>query len=217
MVHEVSDLFGLTMDQLLSLEGFKEKKSRNLIDAIHAAKGCECWRFINALGIEHIGEVASKTLCGAFGTAFDRASREEILALEGFGGEMVESVLEFVRVNGDKIETLRSILSPVAPVKIEAAENPFKGKSVVITGTMSVPRDHIKAMLEERGAKIASSVSKKTDYVVYGEDAGSKYDKAVELGVTLLTESEFRSLTSLSDGGAAPQGSGVQPKNSLFD
>lgn len=223
LVHDVSDLFSLTMEQLLSLEGFKEKKSRNLIDAIAAARGCECWRFINALGIEHIGEVASKTLCGAFGTAFDTASREEILALEGFGGEMVESILEFVRVNGGKIETLRSILSPVAPVKIEAAENPFKGKSVVITGTMSVPRDVIKNLLESLGAKVASSVSKKTDYVVYGEDAGSKYDKAVELGVALLTESAFREMCEadasapLADEATAPQGSGVKPKYSLFD
>ena len=223
LVHDVSDLFSLTMEQLLSLEGFKEKKSRNLIDAIAAARGCECWRFINALGIEHIGEVASKTLCGAFGTAFDTASREEILALEGFGGEMVESILEFVRVNGGKIETLRSILSPVAPVKIEAVENPFKGKSVVITGTMSVPRDVIKNLLESLGAKVASSVSKKTDYVVYGEDAGSKYDKAVELGVALLTESAFREMCEadasapLADEATAPQGSGVKPKYSLFD
>jgi DNA ligase (NAD+) len=216
-VKELSDLFDLTMEQLLSLEGFKEKKSRNLLDAITAAKGCDCWRFINALGIEHIGEVASKSLCGAFGTAFDTASREEILALEGFGSEMVESVLEFVRVNGEKIERLRSILTPVAPLKIEAAENPFKGKSVVITGTMSVPRDRIKAMLEELGAKIVSSVSKKTDFVVYGEDAGSKYDKAVELGVALLTESEFKNLSSLADGAPSAQGESVKAKNTLFD
>ncbi len=200
LVREVNDLFGLTMEQLLSLEGFKEKKSRNLIEAIAAARGCDCWRFINGLGIEHIGEVASKSLCIAFGTAFDTATREEILALEGFGGEMVESLLEFVRVNQDKIEKLRNILTPVSPVKIEASDNPFKGKSVVITGAMSVPRDAIKVMLEELGAKVVSSVSKKTDFVIYGEDAGSKYDKAVELGVSLLTESEFREkLSSVPD------------------
>ncbi|HEX5622904.1 MAG TPA: NAD-dependent DNA ligase LigA, partial [Sulfuricurvum sp.] len=217
LVRELSDLFSLTMEQLLSLEGFKEKKSRNLIDAIAAAKGCDCWRFINALGIEHIGEVASKTLCTAFGTGFDRASREEILALEGFGSEMVESINEFVRVNGEKIQTLRHILVPVEPVKRVAAENPFKNKTVVVTGSMSVSRDIIKGMLEELGAKVASSVSKKTDYVIYGEDAGSKYDKAVELGIELLTESEFRALTSLSDSGTPTQVSRVEPKNSLFD
>ena len=217
LVREVSDLFTLTMEQLLGLEGFKEKKSRNLIDAIRAVKGCDCWRFINALGIEHIGEVASKSLCTAFGTAFDTASREEILALDGFGGEMVESLLEFIRVNQDKIEKLRELLAPVSPIKKVAIENPFKDKTVVVTGAMSVPRDAIKAILEELGAKVASSVSKKTHFVIYGEDAGSKYDKAVELGVPLLTESEFRNLTSFSDSASTAQGSGVHPKNSLFD
>lgn len=217
LVRELSDLFTLTMEQLLSLEGFKEKKSRNLLDAIAAARGCECWRFINALGIEHIGEVASKTLCTAFGTAFDAASRDEILSIEGFGSEMVESILEFVRVNKAKIDKLRTILEPVAPIKVEAAENPFKGKSVVITGTMSVPRDIIKGMLETLGAKVASSVSKKTDYVVYGEDAGSKYDKAVELGVSLLSESEFRSMTSASEEAEEDEMQAPKGQQSLFD
>jgi len=217
LVKEVSDLFSLTMEQLLSLEGFKEKKSRNLIDAIEASRGCDCWRFMNALGIEHIGEVASKTLCGAFGSAFDTASREEILSLDGFGGEMVESILEFVRVNQEKIETLRRILTPKEPIKKVAIENPFKEKTVVVTGSMSVSRDVIKNMLEELGAKVASSVSKKTDFVIYGEDAGSKYDKAVELGIPLLTESKFRELTSLSDSTSTAQGNSVIHRDSLFD
>jgi len=218
LVRELIDLFGLTMEQLLSLEGFKEKKSRNLIDAIAVSCGCDCWRFINALGIEHIGEVASKTLCIAFGTAFDRASREEILALEGFGGEMVESILEFVRVNGAKIDALREVLSPIEPVKKVAVENLFKDKTVVVTGAMSVSRDVIKTMLEDLGAKVASAVSKKTDFVIYGEDAGSKYDKAVELGISMLTENEFRSkLSPLSNTATTAQGSSVHPKNSLFD
>ena len=91
--------------------------------------------------------MASKTLCSAFGTAFDRADREEILALEGFGGEMVESVLEFVRVNGAKIDALRLMLMPIEPVKKVAVDNPFKEKTVVVTGAMSVPRDIIKAIV----------------------------------------------------------------------
>lgn len=194
LVREVGDLFDLTMEQLLGLEGFKEKKARNLIEAINNVKGCECWRFINALGIEHIGEVASKMLCSAFGISFDTALREEILALDGFGHEMVESVLEFVRVNGARIDSLRTVLVPTVPVKKIATDNPFKDKTVVVTGAMSVSRDVIKNSLEELGAKVASSVSKKTHFVVYGADAGSKYDKAIELGIPLLTESDFRAM-----------------------
>jgi DNA ligase (NAD+) len=195
LVSSVIDLFSLTMEQLLELEGFKEKKSRNLLEAIDKAKGCDCWRFINALGIEHIGEVASKTLCEAFGLAFMEASKEELVALDGFGEEMAESLVEFVRVNRQHVTDLMAVLNPAAPeAKEEAAENPFKGKTMVLTGTMSESRGAIKTMLETLGAKVSGSVSKKTDYVVYGEDAGSKYDKAVQLGVATLTEDEMRSM-----------------------
>ena len=193
LVHSVTDLFSLKIDQLLALEGFKEKKSRNLLDAIESAKGSECWRFVNGLGIEHIGEVASKSLCEAFGLEFVDVSKERILALDGFGVEMAESILEFVRVNREQIDKLQSCIDPKTPqAKIEAAENPFKGKTVVLTGTMSEPRPKIKAELEELGAKVSGSVSKKTDYVICGEDAGSKYDKALSLGVRILNESEMR-------------------------
>ncbi len=217
LVRELQDLFGLTLEQLLGLEGFKEKKAQNLLNSINNVKGCDCWRFINALGIEHIGEVASKSLCNAFGVTFDRASGEEIVALDGFGGEMVESILEFVRVNGERIENLRTILNPVTPIKVEAEDNVFKGKTVVVTGAMSVSRDVIKNTLEKLGAKVASSVSKKTDFVIYGEDAGSKYHKAVELGVRLLPEAEFNALAVLSDSTATTQGNGIVQRNSLFD
>jgi DNA ligase (NAD+) len=194
LVRDVTDLFSLTLEQLLTLEGFKIKKSQNLINAIRASRECECWRFINALGIERIGEVASKMLCETFGTAFDRASRDEILTLEGFGDEMVKSILEFVRVNEAKITSLREILKPTTLPKIEAMENLFKGKTVAITGSMSISRDKVKKMLESLGAKITSSISKKTDYVIYGGDAGYKYDKAVSLGVPSISEVEFRSM-----------------------
>ncbi len=194
-VHSVIDLFRLTYDDLIVLEGFKEKKSRNLLEAIEKAKGCDCWRMLNGLGIEHIGEVASKALCGAFGLAFMEATKEQVIALDGFGEEMAESFVEFVRVNRERVAELMEVLSPAAPeAKAEAAENPFKGKTVVLTGSMSESRGAIKTMLEELGAKVAGSVSKKSDYVIYGEDAGSKYDKAVELGVATLTEEEMRAM-----------------------
>jgi DNA ligase (NAD+) len=200
LVKSVIDLFSLTLEQLLALEGFKEKKSQNLLDAIEQAKGCECWRFINSLGIEHIGEVASKAICETFGLKFIEADKEQIVAIDGIGEEMAESLLEFIRVNHESIAALEAILQPVEPApKVEAAENPFKGKTVVLTGTMSVPRGDIKILLEGLGAKVSGSVSKKTDFVIYGEDAGSKYDKAVSLGVETLTEAGMRVLLDSLD------------------
>jgi len=197
LVRSVLDLFDLNMEKLLQLEGFKEKKAQNLLNAIESAKRCELWRFINALGIEHIGEVASKMIAEAFGLEYIHPSKEQLIAIEGIGDEMAESYLEFMRVNEDTVTKLQEILHPVPPVKREEAkENPFKGKRVVLTGTMSEPRPVIKERLEALGAKVSGSVSKKTDYVIYGEDAGSKYDKAVSLGVITLTENEMRDMIS---------------------
>jgi len=195
LVKSVIDLFSLELEQLLALEGFKEKKSQKLLDAIENAKGCDCWRFINALGMEHIGEVASKSLCEHFGLGFSEASKEELTAIGGFGEEMAESVLEFVRVNRENIKVLEEILRPAEPAqKAEVADNPFKEKSVVLTGSMSESRGKIKTMLEGYGAKVVGSVSKKTDYVIYGDEAGSKYDKAVALGVETITEEQMREM-----------------------
>ncbi|ABB44622.1 DNA ligase (NAD+) [Sulfurimonas denitrificans DSM 1251] len=194
LVKSVVDLFDLTLEKLLTLEGFKEKKAQNLLDALGSAKGCEYWRFVNSLGIEHIGEVASKTLSAKFGSGFIDATKDEIVACDGVGEEMAESLLEFIRVNRETILKLQNILKPLEPLqRQEAKENPFKGKSVVLTGSMSESRDMIKEMLESLGAKVVSSVSKKTDFVIYGEDAGSKYDKAMDLGVECLNEDEMRS------------------------
>ncbi|MDD2566986.1 MAG: NAD-dependent DNA ligase LigA [Thiovulaceae bacterium] len=195
LVRSVIDLFGLSKEQLLTLEGFKEKKAQNLLDAIEHAKGCDYYRFINSLGIEHIGEVASKTLADRFGFGFIDATKEELMACEGVGEEMAESVLEFVRVNRQTILELQNAVAPKEPQKrAEAHDNPFKGRTVVLTGTMSESRDAIKELLESLGAKVSGSVSKKTDYLIYGEDAGSKYDKASALGVACIEEKEMREM-----------------------
>ena len=195
LVKSVLDLFDLRLEKLLELEGFQEKKAKNLLQAIESAKGCELWRFINALGIEHIGEVASKMIAEAFGVNYLHVTKEALVAIDGIGEEMAESYLEFMRVNEETVVKLQEILKPVAPQKREEAkENPFKGKTIVLTGTMSEPRPVIKERLETLGAKVSGSVSKKTDYVIYGEDAGSKYDKAVSLGVKTVSEDEMRAM-----------------------
>jgi DNA ligase (NAD+) len=193
LVKNVIDLYDLNLDKLLELDGFKEKKAQNLLDSLQDSKHKEYWRFINSLGIEHVGEVASKTLAQNFGFSFIDSTKEEILACDGIGEEMAESILEFVRVNRETILSLQDILKPLEPIKKGIAQdNPFKDKTIVLTGSMSQSRGVIKDKLENLGAKVSSSVSKKTHYLIYGEDAGSKYDKAISLGVTCLTEEEMK-------------------------
>lgn len=188
LIYDIVSIYALTLEQLLSLEGFKVKKSQKLLDAIESSKGCECWRFINALGIEHIGEVASKALCEAFGVDFSSITLEKIVALDGFGDEMAHSIVEFLKLNSDEIEQLLEIISPEVVQAPLISESFFTDKKIVLTGTMQRPRGEIKALLESLGAKIVSSVSKATDIVIYGENAGSKLEKATALGVMLLDE-----------------------------
>jgi DNA ligase (NAD+) len=193
-IKDILDLYNLKYEDLEGLESFKEKKINNLLTSIENTKHTELHRVINALGIEHIGEVASKQLCDRFGNNILNVDENELLELDGIGGQMAQSFLEFVRVNKEVVSKLFEIIEPTVKEKIEAVENPFKDKTVVLTGTMSKSRDEVKKLLENLGAKIASSVSKKTDFVIYGEDAGSKYDKAVTLGVKTLDENEFNSV-----------------------
>jgi len=198
LVKSVLDLFSLTKDQLLALEGFKEKKAQNLLNSISNAKRCDLWRFINSLGIEHIGEVASKTISDKFGFSYIDVMKEDLISVDGMGEEMAESYTEFMRVNRVTVERLQSILDPIEPIlKEEAVDNPFKDKTVVLTGTMSKSRGVIKELLEIYGAKISGSVSKKTDFLIYGEDAGSKYNKAISLDVKTLDESEMKRMLNL--------------------
>ncbi len=193
-IKDILDLYSLKYEDLEGLESFKEKKINNLLNAIEATKGSELHRVINALGIEHIGEVASRQLCDAFGEKILEVNYDDIIGLEGFGEQMANSYLEFVRVNKELILKLFEYIQPKVEEKVEAVENPFKEKTIVLTGTMSESRGNIKKMLEALGAKVAGSVSKKTDYVIYGEDAGSKYEKAVSLGVATLTEEDMRGM-----------------------
>ena len=191
LVREIEDLYRLETGDLLKLEGFREKRARNLIEAIKRSKGAECRRFVNALGIEHIGEVASGKICEEFGLDFPRADMQSLTAIDGFGMEMALSFTEFMRVNMQKVLRLMEIVEPKAPEATQSISSVFSGKSVVLTGRMSRARSEIKKILESYGAKVSSSVSSKTDYLIYGEDAGSKYDKAISLGVETLSEDEL--------------------------
>ena len=194
LVSSIEDLYTLELDSLLALEGFKLKRSEKLLEAIEASKGCEAWRLVNALGIDHIGEVSSKDISEAFGLKFYEASFEQLIEIDGIGDEMANAFVSFCEVNRERIEALMEVVQPIFEEKKRAEENPFLDKTVVLTGTMSQSRGIIKNDLEALGAKVSGSVSKKTDFLIYGEDAGSKYDKAVSLDVTTLTEDEMRSM-----------------------
>jgi DNA ligase (NAD+) len=194
IITDILDLYSLKYEDLEHLEGFKEKKINNLLNAIANTKGSQLHRIINALGIEHIGEVASKQICLEFGLETINVSYEDLISLDGIGEQMALSFCEFMRVNKQIVEKLLEIIGPTIEEKKIISENTFKDKTVVLTGTMSVSRSIVKKDLEELGAKVSGSVSKKTDYLIYGEDAGSKYDKAIELGVKTLTEEEYKSL-----------------------
>ncbi len=190
LVKDVTDLFKLKVEDLEKLPGFARKKAENLVNAIKKVKGIECWRFVNALGIEHIGEVASKKICETFGIEFYKHKPEEFYKIEGFGPEMVKSIAEYIKVNKDKIEKLIELIQPKNPEKKEV-NSPFANKTIVLTGTMSKSRGEIKELLESLGAKVSNSVSKKTDFVITGENPGSKLEKAKKLGVNILSEKEM--------------------------
>ena len=193
-IYDILDLYSLKYEDLENLEGFKEKRINNLLNAIEKSKNSPLNRVINGLGIEHIGEVASKQICLEFGLNVINIDYDSLVSLDGIGEQMANSFCKFMKVNKEIVEKLIAIINPTVEEKVEVEENIFKGKTMVLTGTMSISRGDIKNKLEALGAKISSSVSKKTDYVVYGEDAGSKYDKAIELKVAVLTEDEMNSM-----------------------
>ncbi|NEW60280.1 NAD-dependent DNA ligase LigA [Sulfurovum sp. bin170] len=193
-IKDILGLYSLKFEDMEGMEGFKERRINKLLDAIADTKGVPLAKLISAMGIEHIGEVAGKSIALEFGLGLIDVTEDELVAIDGIGGEMANSFLEFMRVNRAFVLKLFDFIEPTVEEKIEAVENPFKGKTVVLTGIMSVGRAIVKEMMEGLGAKVSGSVSKKTDFLIYGEDAGSKLTKAEKLGVTTVTEDVMRDM-----------------------
>ena len=193
-IKDILGLYSLRFEDLEGLEGFKEKRINKLLDAIADTKGTTLAKLISAMGIEHIGAVAGKSIALEFGLALVDVTEEQLEAIDGIGSEMAASFVEFMRVNHEFVLKLFEAIEPTVEKKVEAKENPFKDKTVVLTGSMSVGRGVVKEMLEKLGAKVSGSVSKKTDFLIYGSDAGSKYDKAIKLEVETLTEDVMRDM-----------------------
>ncbi len=202
LVESLPDLYELSVDDLLNLEKFARKASENLVKAIEASKEREFWRLIHGLGIQHIGVTASKDLAAAFGD-LDRiaeASEEDLLAVEGIGAITARSIVAYFSEQRNRalVESLRMHgvrTSESGATRVE--EGPFRGKTFVLTGTLpTLTRQQATEMIEAAGGRVSGCVSKKTDYLLCGEEAGSKLDKANRLGVTVLDEAAFREILS---------------------
>ena len=193
-IKDILGLYSLKFEDMEGMEGFKEKRINKLLDAIADSKGTTLAKLLSAMGIEHIGAVAGKSIALEFGLGVVDVTEVQLEVIDGIGVEMAASFVEFMRVNREFVLKLFDEVEPTVEVKVEAKENPFKDKTVVLTGSMSVGRGVVKEMLEKLGAKVSGSVSKKTDFLIYGEDAGSKYDKAIKLDINVLKEDEMREM-----------------------
>lgn len=192
-ISSIESIYSLKYSDFENLEGFKDKKINNLLSSIEASKDNELFKFISALGIEHIGEVAAKKIASCFSFEWLDKKKEDFESLEGFGEQMALSLEDFLAINKERILHFYSILR-LKNTQQESKTSSFTAKIVVITGTLSKPRDEFKALLESMGAKVSSSISAKTDFLLCGKDAGSKLEKAKALGIKILSEEEFNSL-----------------------
>lgn len=193
IISNILDIYKITKETLQGKEGWKDKKIKNMINSIQSTKNIQLWRFINALGIEHIGEGASKKLAELFGLGVFKITYDDLLAIDGIGIESAKSFISFIETNKNLINELLKIIEPIAKSK----SGILQGETIVITGTLSKSRDEIAIMLENLGAKISSSISKKTTILLAGQNAGSKMDKAIELGIKILNEDEIMQIINM--------------------
>ncbi|MDU1005687.1 NAD-dependent DNA ligase LigA [Clostridium butyricum] len=198
-IKSISDLYKLKEEELIDLEKFGPKKAQNLLEAIENSKECELHAFIYALGIPNVGVKTAKDLVSRFKSieGLKNATFEELVSVPDVGDIVAQDVMSFFKEE-KVLETIDELLELGVNPKfeeVEVTENPFMGKTVVATGSLqNYSRSEIKEKLESLGAKVAGSVSKKTDYVIAGEAAGSKLTKAQELGVKVLSEEEFEEI-----------------------
>lgn len=195
IIKTAADIFTLPKDEIAGIDRMGEKSAENLVNAAEKAKSNDLSRLVFALGIRHIGQKAAKLLCDKFGTMekIIAATTEEIAEIDGFGLIMAQSVTDFFS-HSESLELIERLKSLGVNMTGEETvkENRFDGKVFVLTGTLTAfKRSEASKIIESLGGKTSSSVSKKTDYVLAGEDAGSKLQKANDLGITVISEAEF--------------------------
>lgn len=197
LVRDAADLYSLRKDDLLKLERMGEKSADNLLAALAESKKNELDKLLFALGIRHVGAKVARILATEFGSMekLQQAQPEELAQIRDIGDKIAESVVTWLNVpaNIDLVERLAAAgLTMTFTPPASQEDNPFFGKTLVFTGTMPMlGRAEAKTMAQDVGAKVSGSVSKKTDYVIAGAEAGSKLEKAQQLGVTVIDEAEF--------------------------
>lgn len=199
LIKNIADLYTLKKSDLLDLEGFGDKKADNLINAIQGSKTQPLYRLITGLGIRGVGQVAAQDLAKHYKNLdeLSKASKEELESIGGFGPNIAESIVEWFE-NKENQEILRKLkdngIWPQAEQKEEGPQ-PLEGLTFVLTGTLpNLTRTEVKDLIEAKGGKVTSSVSGNTDYLVLGEDPGSKYDQAQKRGIPTISEEELKKL-----------------------
>ena len=206
LVRDVGDIYALDAVKLSTLERLGEKSIRNLLDAIERSKTQPLWRLLFALGILHVGVSASRALADHFRSvaALADSSVEELQQINDVGDVVGRSIYAFFQepANRELVQRLEHaglrLVDDTPRQTVEDGSSPFAGSTWVITGTLTEPRDQIAETIIARGGKVSGSVSKKTSYVLAGEEAGSKLEKAQKLGVRVLNEDEFRAMLAPS-------------------
>jgi DNA ligase (NAD+) len=200
LIKSVSDIYALTEKDLAQLDGFKEKSIQNLMESIERSKKVSLARFLLSLGIRYVGEGTAELLAEAAGDieVLAKMSKEELLEIEGIGEKIAEAVVAYFK-DSKHLKEIHTLLkrgvTPEAPKRIRRKDHAFSGKTFVLTGTLKdYSRSEATELIKERGGKVTGSVSKNTDYVLAGEEPGSKLDRAHELKVKILSEAEFKRL-----------------------
>lgn len=196
MIASPADLYTLKAAELAKLERFGKKSAENLVASVERSKSNDLYRLVYALGIPHIGAKAAQVLCGTFSTmeALQEATEEEISQIEGFGGIMAKEVAAFFQKESARqlVARLKELGVNMTAQQREAQGTVFAGSTFVLTGTLpTMSRKEATQLIESHGGKVTSSVSKKTSYVLAGEEAGSKLEKARQLEIPVLTEEEL--------------------------
>ena len=198
IIRDIPDLYSIKKEDLLSLEGFAEKSAENLLAALENSKHTTLARFLFAIGIRHVGEVTAQVLAEHF-KSLDRlmnASRQDLEAIEGIGPEVAASIAQWFSDEKNRTLIKRLMEAGIVIEGQKEEELPLKGKSFVFTGSLSrFKREEAKKLVTALGGQVQSTVGKRTDFVVVGENPGSKLEKARKLGVKTITEEEFLELT----------------------